>query len=191
MLAAPQNVLHSLVATCSSCHLIAGCLTGMRYRVSPHITDISPSLRGCATNIFRLNSRYSPRNLDFSLSSVPYLSQLAMPLGLSIGSAFDAAIERYITDLPPSLGQKIDINALKTTTATELLKELEILQKNPKMVRMNNIGKRMDPFLQQLLRFQQVVDICIQARPEVACLVWGGLKLLIQVWVYPRTRRGQ
>ena len=104
-----------------------------------------------------------------------------MSSGLSVGSAFDVAIERYLADLPPSLARKIDIDALKKTTAKELLEELDILQRNPKLVRMSNIGKRMDPFLQQLLRFEKVVDTCVQARPEVACFVWGGLKLLIQV----------
>ena len=112
-----------------------------------------------------------------------------MSLGLSIGSAFDVAVDRYIAELPPSLAMESDINSLKKTTAKELLEELDVIQQNPKVVRMRNIGKRMDPFLQQLLRFQKVLDTCVQAKPEVACLIWGGLKLLIQVWEYSLPRR--
>ena len=85
-----------------------------------------------------------------------------MSSGLSIGSAFDVAIERYIADLPPSLARGMDIDALKKTTAKEILEELDTLQENPKMVRMSNIRKRMEPFLQQLLRFQKVVDTLVR-----------------------------
>ena len=42
-----------------------------------------------------------------------------MLLGLSIGSAFDVAVDHYIAELPPNLAMESNINSLKKTTAKE------------------------------------------------------------------------
>lgn len=43
--------------------------------------------------------------------------------------------------------------------------------------------ERMAPFIEKIRSFSGVVDTAIQANPDVASLVWGGIKLVLEACV--------
>ena len=47
------------------------------------------------------------------------------------------------------------------------------------------IGPRLITFLESIQQFSQVVDVFVSSHPEVAALVWGGVKLALLVKLLP------
>ena len=47
------------------------------------------------------------------------------------------------------------------------------------------MGPRLITFLESIQQFSQVVDVSVSSHPEVAALVWGGVKLALLVIVLP------
>lgn len=50
------------------------------------------------------------------------------------------------------------------------------------------MGPRLITFLESIQQFSQVVDTFVSSRPEVAALVWGGVKLALLVILPPGSR---
>src|SRR6266699_60638 len=44
--------------------------------------------------------------------------------------------------------------------------------------------ERMTPFLEKIMSFSGVVDTAVQAGPDVGALLWGGIKLVLEVCVH-------
>jgi hypothetical protein len=70
---------------------------------------------------------------------------------------------------------------LSTPTYQHLKTEVEKMEQTYKGRKSAKILERMAPFLEKIRSFSGVVDTAIQANPEVAALVWGGLKLTLEV----------
>ena len=47
------------------------------------------------------------------------------------------------------------------------------------------VGPRMITFLESIQQFSQVVDVFVSSHPEVAALVWGGVKFALLVILLP------
>ena len=47
------------------------------------------------------------------------------------------------------------------------------------------MGPRLITFLESIQQFSKVVDTFVSSHPEVAALVWGGVKLTLLVILYP------
>ena len=47
------------------------------------------------------------------------------------------------------------------------------------------VGPRLITFLESIQQFSEVVDIFVSSHPEVAALVWGGVKLALLVILHP------
>ena len=47
------------------------------------------------------------------------------------------------------------------------------------------MGPRLITFLESIQQFTQVVDVFVSSHPEVAALVWGGVKLALLVIIHP------
>ena len=47
------------------------------------------------------------------------------------------------------------------------------------------MGSRLITFLESIQQFSQVVDVFVSSHPEVAALVWGGVKLALLVILLP------
>ena len=47
------------------------------------------------------------------------------------------------------------------------------------------MGPRLITFLESIQQFSQVVDVFVSSHPEVAALVWGGVKLALLVRLLP------
>lgn len=47
------------------------------------------------------------------------------------------------------------------------------------------MGPRLITFLESIQQFSQVVDVFVSSHPEVAALVWGGVKLALLVILLP------
>lgn len=43
------------------------------------------------------------------------------------------------------------------------------------------MGTRLMPFLESIQQFSQIIDTFVSSHPEVAALVWGGVKLTLRV----------
>lgn len=50
------------------------------------------------------------------------------------------------------------------------------------------LGPRLITFLESIQQFSQIVDTFVSSRPEVAALVWGGVKLALLVILLPGSR---
>jgi len=98
-------------------------------------------------------------------------------------SAFEEAIENYLTSLPANLQTHKDTlrDELKTTPEA-LLETVTTIEKNfSETSRFRTLVTRLNPCISQLQRFSRVIDACIQHQPHITALIWGSLKLVIQV----------
>jgi len=69
---------------------------------------------------------------------------------------------------------------LKTTTIDEVYDATDKLQKEQaKKGQLRHLSK-IEPFLEGLRSYASVIEVFMQAKPEIAALIWGPIKLLLQ-----------
>ena len=100
-----------------------------------------------------------------------------LPSDPSTDDYWDLAFEHCKTRLPPKeLARVIQISnydQLKTA-----IDDLRHKTRQKSTMRMFN---RLEPFLQNLQSFQGVIGAAIQSNPSIAALVWGGIKMVLEV----------
>lgn len=72
------------------------------------------------------------------------------------------------------------VQIFRVTSYEDLHSSIAALQKDYRQKRITRILSRIEPFLSNLRSFQGVVDTAIQAKPDAAALIWGGIKLVLE-----------
>jgi hypothetical protein len=111
------------------------------------------------------------------LNIVPNSTALPdMAANLRVQEAFDNAKQDFLRDLKDqSLVQKI----LTTRSVNEVYDETDKLQKSQAERGHLRHLRKIQPYLERLRQFQNVVDTFVQAKAEVLALIWGPIKLLL------------
>ena len=92
-------------------------------------------------------------------------------------SSWNAAFNRCRAKLGPEESAQI----LQVRDYSQSQLSLEILQAKYKRKTIPNILSRIEPFLSNLRSFHGIIDTAVQAKPDVAALIWGGIKLVLEV----------
>ena len=90
---------------------------------------------------------------------------------------WEAAFVRCRACLQPEDAAKI----LQVTTYDELLESLSKLQLEHKERVFTRIFSQIEPFLLNLKSLSNIIDTFVSAKSDVAALMWGGVKLTLEV----------
>ena len=94
-----------------------------------------------------------------------------------VSEQWEAAFVRCRACLQPKDAAKI----LQVTSYDELLESLSKLQQEHEKRVFSRILNRIEPFLLSLKSLSKIIDTFVSAKPDVAALIWGGLKLTLEV----------
>ena len=101
---------------------------------------------------------------------------------VSTSSIWHDAIVLYISQLPDRDQQSIistkDDSALTSQSIETLIAPLITKHKHGVVMR---LLVKLGTTLQHVRSFATVVDVAVQSHPNVACLIWGGIRLILQV----------
>ena len=101
---------------------------------------------------------------------------------ISTSIVWHAAITRYIKQLPDEDQQSIiatkDDSALTAESLKTLISPLIARHKQGAVMR---LLLKFGPTLQHIRSFATIVDVAVQSHPNVACLLWGGVRLILEV----------
>ena len=101
---------------------------------------------------------------------------------VSTSSIWHDAILLYISQLPDRDQQSImstkDDSALTSQSIETLIAPLMTKHEHGVVMR---LLVKLGPTLQHVRSFATVVDVAVQSHPNVACLIWGGVRLILQV----------
>lgn len=103
-------------------------------------------------------------------------------LNISTSSVWHDAITRYIKKLPDDDQRSIistkDDSALTAQSVETLISPLIAKHNNGRVMKMLI---KFGPILQHIRSFATIVDVAVQSHPNVACLIWGGVRLILEV----------
>lgn len=89
---------------------------------------------------------------------------------------------RYIQQLPDGDQQSIistgDDSALTAQSLKNLM--LPLIAKHKHGATMQLLIK-LGPILQHIRSFATIVDVAVQSHPNLACLIWGSVRLILEV----------
>ena len=92
------------------------------------------------------------------------------------------AMTRYIRQLPDEDQQSIiateDDSALTAQSLKTLMSPLIAKHKHGAVMQ---LLIRFGPILQHIRSFATIVDVAVQSHPNVACLIWGSVRLILEV----------
>jgi hypothetical protein len=95
----------------------------------------------------------------------------------SFQAEFDTAIQGFRVKLK---NDNLYREILQTRNVEELYDVTDKLQEEQsKTGRLRHLSK-IEPFLEGLRRYASVIEIFMQAKPDVLALIWGPIKLLLQ-----------
>lgn len=77
--------------------------------------------------------------------------------------------------------QKRELRAQRVPQATDAFKLTTLVDRDSGQRRRQCMGQRLITFLEFLQQFSSAVDTFTSSHPEVAALVWGGVKLALLV----------
>lgn len=101
---------------------------------------------------------------------------------VSTSSVWQDAMTLYIKQLPAEDQQSIisttDDSALTVQSIETLIAPLITMHKHGAVMK---LLVKFGPTLQHVRSFATVVDVAIQSHPNAACLIWGGIKLILEV----------
>jgi hypothetical protein len=119
--------------------------------------------------------RRGPYNHHGAMATSSGASDQAFP------SSAHAAFKRAMQGFKNGLGnEKLYSEILATNSAEQVYDLAEKIQKE--QARNNTLTnlQRMQPFLSKLQLYAGAIDTFAQAKPDILCLIWGPVKLLIQ-----------
>ena len=101
---------------------------------------------------------------------------------ISTSSVWHDAMTRYIKQLPDEDQRSIistkDDSALTAQSVESLVSPLIAEYQHGRVM---NMLIRFGPILQHIRSFATVVDVAVQSHPNVACLIWGAVRLILEV----------
>lgn len=150
-----------------------------------------------ATNVGGLRGRWlwhlkkRPKEIGSEASATMHLVRSTKietkPSGSSItstSSIWHDAITLYIKQLPDEDQQSIistmDDSALTAQSVEALISPLIAKHKHGAITK---LLLKLGPTLQHIRSFATIVDVAVQSHPNVACLIWGGVRLILEVWL--------
>ena len=94
-----------------------------------------------------------------------------------VASAFDIAKEEFRKQLKsPDLYEEI----LSTTSIDQVYDFTDRLQnEQAKTNHLRHLAK-IEPYLERLREYARVIEVFAQVNPDILCLIWGPIKLLLQ-----------
>ncbi len=128
--------------------------------------------------------RVHSRSISDALRSVN--NGTLLPLGISLRNQEPllSALANFQTLLTTEESQKF-VHLIQTSPIdADALQHAIVQAENIQVAKLSNkISIRILPFLKCVQSFAGVVDTFIQSNPRVSALVWGGVKLLLMVWI--------
>jgi len=101
-----------------------------------------------------------------------------------MATAYDpvqAAFEHAVHDFKKSLGNdELYRKILETTSIEDVYNATDTLQKEQATQGHLRHLSRIDRYLEGIRGYASVIEVFMQAKPEVLCLIWGPIKLLLQ-----------
>ena len=92
-------------------------------------------------------------------------------------SDWQTALQECRSQLKPE-----EIKRMSPVTSYEdLQSSVAVLEKDFRKRQIPKVLSRIEPYLSNLRSFQGVVDSAVQAKPDLAALMWGGIKLVLEV----------
>lgn len=88
---------------------------------------------------------------------------------MSITRAFDEALDRSKKDLPDK--EKADF---AVASMQDVYNEAEKIQKKQSDKRSLRNMRRIEPYLKGLAQFSAVIEVFVQAKPEIMAFIWVG-----------------
>lgn len=104
---------------------------------------------------------------------------LGMATSSEVTNDWQTAFRKCTSQLKP----EETIQIFRVTSYEDLQSSIATLEANYRQKRISKVLSRIEPFLSNLRSFQGVVDTAIQAKPDVAALIWGGIKLVLEASV--------
>jgi hypothetical protein len=147
----------------------------------PPQTRLKPQRIQLRTNLsFVINPIAPQRSTELHVDK--YLRQRikmanAHTINDSFQAEFDTAIQEFRVELK---NDNLYRDILQTKNVEELYDVTDKLQEEQsKTGRLRHLSK-IEPFLEGLRRYASVIEIFMQAKPDVLALIWGPIKLLLQ-----------
>jgi hypothetical protein len=101
-----------------------------------------------------------------------------------IQAAFDNAVRDFQTNLGnDELIQEIS----KTSTIDQVYDATDALQKEQHSKKRMRYLAKIEPFIRGLREYTAVIEVFIQSKQDVLCLIWGPIKLILQ-WIDNMTK---
>ena len=89
---------------------------------------------------------------------------------------------RYIQQLPDEDQQSIISTEDDSTLTAQSLKNLMLpLIAKHKHGAVVQLLMKLGPVLQHIRSFATIVDVAVQSHPNLACLIWGSVRLILEV----------
>ena len=92
-------------------------------------------------------------------------------------ASLETALNEYETILTP--GERKEFRAQTTPDASAAINLTTTIDSNVR--RSHCVGPRLITFLESIQQFSTTIDTLVSAHPEVAALIWGGVKVALTV----------
>ncbi len=116
------------------------------------------------------------------IKSIDLKKELSGSSATNTSSIWHDAMTLYIKQLPDEDQQSIvstkDDSALTAQSIETLITPLIAKHKDGAVMK---LLMKLGPTLQHIRSFATVVDVAVQSHPNVTCLIWGGVRLILEV----------
>ena len=117
------------------------------------------------------------------ITSIAFTTTQSSQLTRSISPLWHQAMSQYVENL--SADDQRSIVSMKDDSAltTQNLERLFIpLLEQHKRGNVNKLLLTFGSTLRHVRSFATIIDVAVQSHPNVACLIWGGIRLVLEVW---------
>lgn len=77
--------------------------------------------------------------------------------------------------------ERVQLRSQGVPSANDAINLTTLIDKKTKDNRLHCMGPRLITFLESVQQFSSIVDVSVSSNPQVAALVWGGVKLALLV----------
>lgn len=96
-------------------------------------------------------------------------SQAVQPLALQHVQHFTDAFERAYSELTP-----LERNGISAATIKDVYHEIKVIQENQAKRRSLRNMKKLEPYINGLKSYSEVISIFVQVKPDLLALIWVG-----------------
>lgn len=102
-------------------------------------------------------------------------------MSTEMNGAFDKAFQSFLEALPEKERKRYS----PCSSAQDLLdglSKLDVMSKKLQKAPSNRVVKGIKTFSVRLQPYFAIIDVFIQSNPTYAAIIWGSLRLVLQVW---------